>query len=65
MARPSSWLPGRCRESLAAAAARMEQEHATYACAAARVRDSFAAATSVASAVDAVLALLAKERKDA
>jgi len=52
-------------ESLDAAAARIEREHAAFAAAAARLRDTFTAATPVATAVDAVLALVAQERADA
>jgi len=50
--------------SVDAAAARIEREHSAFVAAADRLRQSFAAATSVASAVDAVLALLPGEHDD-
>ena len=52
-------------ESLDAAAARIGQEHAAFTAAAARLRDTFATATPVETAVDAVLALVTRERADA
>lgn len=50
--------------NLDAAAARIERDHAAFVLAAARLRDGFSDVTSLAAAVDAMLAL-AGERKDA
>ncbi|RYY53456.1 MAG: hypothetical protein EOO24_64320 [Comamonadaceae bacterium] len=51
--------------NLDAAVVRIEREHAAFVAAAARLRDSFASATSIADAVETVLGLVPAERTHA